>query len=64
MASFQFCGGETFLSVFVASCPVGQQRFGDHCYFEASAADQTISTNEDLCAEKVTFYELTELSNI
>lgn len=53
------CGGPentNHFSVFVATCPDGQRKFGEYCYFTAKASgaeNLNILENEDLCAERV-----------
>ena len=47
------CGGADAYSVYVATCPNGEKRFGDHCYVEAQSYDTNIKENEDQCMEKV-----------
>lgn len=52
----QICGGDgdDKYSVFVASCPAGQVRFGHNCYADANpAGDLSIAKNEENCREMV-----------
>ncbi|TRY78483.1 hypothetical protein TCAL_13095 [Tigriopus californicus] len=49
--SNQFCGGEATFSFFVATCPMGQKRFGDYCYQQLDI-EQSIESNADSCTEK------------
>ncbi len=46
----QFCGGEddTVLQFYVATCELGQRRFGDSCFMAPSFSD-TIMANADFC---------------
>ena len=48
----QFCGGPNanYVKAFAGSCPPGQVRFGDHCYFPINGV-QPVTRNSDYCEE-------------
>ena len=47
------CGGAGgLMSVWVGTCPMGKDRFGDHCYLKSPAA-KTFKENLDYCRQKV-----------
>ena len=49
----QFCGGPEGYAFYVAECPTGLKRFGDHCYDIDTATPGEIDDNADICSNKV-----------
>ena len=49
----QFCGGPEGYAFYVAECPTGLKRFGDHCYDIDTATPGEIDDNADICSKNV-----------